>query len=350
MMRPQSMFPFNLLAPTTVVLVITLVSAVPAFAAKRSCGELGSLRSAAADTASTIEVTNRRSTPSTVELVDGSGAITNSLTLAPGENRLLSTYRTNAWIGRDARRRCLSSFVSEAKLETWEITGDVDVDFERRNVRSFPVYVAPEFKNYDSSLLERCLQALEADVRRLEEVVPSAAWQKISRIPIWLEYESAKTSMGVYFDSQEWLVANGFTIAKAKSIQFTSSLALWIGHRRNPLMHELAHAYHDLVLSYSYSQVRVAFERASASGRYNAVRHSSGRVERANAISDQFEFFAELSEAYFGTKDSFPFTRDDLKEFDPSSYRAISDAWERPFEETSRSRARPEAWPLGAPK
>jgi hypothetical protein len=351
MTRRPSMFPFKLFTRTTVVLVITLVSAAPVLAGKRSCNELGSLRSSAADMTSTIEITNRRSTPTTVELVGGSDATKIILTLAPGENRPLQSYRSYTWVSRDARRRCLSSFVSEEKWETWELTADVDGDYERKNVRSFPVYVAPEFRSHESSLLEKSLQVLDSNVRRIEEVLPSAAWQKISRIPIWLEYEPDRSYGGVYFfASQEWLAANGISIAKAGSIQFTSSLAVMIGNQLNPLMHELAHAYHDLVLSYSYPRIRAAFERARASGRYNSVRHVSGRLERAYAMTDHMEFFAELSEAYFGTNDFFPFTRDDLKEFDPSSYRAISDAWGRPFEASSGWRAGPAAWPLGTPK
>jgi hypothetical protein len=240
--------------------------------------------------------------------------------------------------------------VSEEKQETWEIAGDVGGDYESRAVRSFPVYVAPEFRSHDGSLLERCLQVLDSNARRIEEAIPPSAWQKISRISIWLEYEPDRSYGGVYFPSREWLAENGITLAKAKSIQFTSSLATMVGHQLNPFLHELAHAYHDLVLSYSYPPVQAAFERARASGRYNAVRHSSGRWERAYAITDHLEFFAGLSEAYFGTSDFFPFTRDDLKEFDSASYRVISDAWERSFEETSRWPARPEVWPLGAPK
>jgi hypothetical protein len=42
------------------------------------------------------------------------------------------------------------------------------------------------------------------------------------------------------------------------------------------------------------------------------------------------EFFAELSQAYFGVGTSFPHTRDELKEFDPSTFRVIADAWEQP--------------------
>src|SRR5438445_7115557 len=113
---------FKPFSRTTAALVITLISAAPAFAEQRSCAEIASLRSGAAETTSTIEVTNSRSTPSTIELVDGSGAIANYFTLAPGENRDLQTYRTHAWISRDARRRCLSGFVSEEKAEKWEIT------------------------------------------------------------------------------------------------------------------------------------------------------------------------------------------------------------------------------------
>src|SRR5260370_10315293 len=254
MTRRQSKSPFKLFARTTPVLLASLVSAAPAFSGERLCNGLGSLRSGAADTTSTIEVTNRRSTPSTVELVDGLGATANYFTLAPGENRHLQTYRTHAWISRDARRRCLSSFVSEEKLERWEITSNLDGDYDRKNVRSFPVYVAPEFRSHDSSLLERCFQVLDSNVRRIEEVIPSAAWRRISSIPIWLEYEPDRSYGAVYFfTSQEWLAANCISIVKASSIQFTSSLSVTIGHQLNPLIHELAPAYHYLVLSYYYT-------------------------------------------------------------------------------------------------
>lgn len=337
---------FKPFARTIPALVVALVSAAPAFAEQRSCAEVGSLRSGTVETTSTIEVTNSRSTRSTVELVDGSGAIADYFTLAPGENRQLQTYRTHAWIGRDTHRLCLSAFVSKEKSEKWEITSRRDDDYERRNVRSFPVYVAPEFGRHQA-LLERNLEVLDANVRRIEDVIPSAAWHRISRVPIWLEYEPDRSYGGVYFSSQEWLAENGISVAKAGSIQFTSSMAAWAGYQVNPLMHELAHAYHDLVLSFYDPHILTAFARAQASGRYNAVRGPCGRSERAYAMTNAKEFFAELSEAYFGTNGIFPFTRDDLKAFDPDSYRVIANAWKRPFEETSRWPARPEVWPPG---
>jgi len=119
------------------------------------------------------------------------------------------------------------------------------------------------------------------------------------------------------------------------------------GSKRNPFMHEIAHAYHDLVLSLSDHTILSGYNHAKLSGRYNAVRHASGRFEIAYAMRDHAEFFAELSEAYFGYNDFFPFTREDLKEFDPSSYRVISNAWERPFQKSSTER---DAWLLRRPK
>src|SRR5229473_2755243 len=203
---------------TAAALVTTLISAVPAFAEQRSCADVSSLRSGAAETTATIEVTNNRPTRSTVELVDRSGAIADYFTLSPGENRQLQTYRTYAWISRDASRLCLSGFVSEEQSEKWEIAPRLDVDYERKNVRSFPVYVAPEFRSH-MDLLERSLEVLDADARRIEDIIPLAAWHRISRIPIWLEYEPDPSYGGRYWPgSPKWLAGYDIPIAKAGSI------------------------------------------------------------------------------------------------------------------------------------
>jgi hypothetical protein len=334
----------------TAALVIALVSAVPAFAEERSCAEVASLRSSDAAMASTIEVTNSRPTPSTIELVNRSGTVADYFALAPGESRRIQTYRTHAWISRDARLRCLSGFVSEEQSEKWQIAAHPDGDYERRNVRSFPVYVAPEFGGRQA-LLERILEVLDTGAGRIGEAMPSTAWRRVSTIPIWLEAEPDSSYVGRYIPNfPKWPASHNISIAMAGSIQFTSSLAAMTGRELKVLMHELAHAYHHLVLSEDEPQIREAFQRARASGRYNAVRHSSGGLERAYAMDSPLEFFAELSVAYFFTNDSFPFTRDDLKAFDPESYRVISNAWERPFEEASRPLVPREIWRLIAPR
>lgn len=340
-------------AQVCVTLVATLSGAAPALAGSKSCSELDSTRREALQATYAVNIANRRSTPLTIEWVDAPGADTRAVTLAPSESKLLQINQNAALTARDARRRCLSKFMPEKASETWEIVTALQSDYERTIVGPFPVYVGPEFKSHDPAVLNRCLQVLGANAKRLQEVLPAKALEKLSGIPIWLEYEPDRSNGGVYFDSEEWLIENGVTAAKAKSIQFTSSLAALAGSKLNPLMHEVAHAYHDLVLSFSYAPILSAYLHANLSGRYNAVRHLSGRIERAYAMSDPTEFFAELSEAYFGYSDFFPFTRDDLKEADPESYKVISQAWEHPPETlrwpTGRWPMGRAPWPIGGP-
>ena len=39
------------------------------------------------------------------------------------------------------------------------------------------------------------------------------------------------------------------------------------------------------------------------------------------------EYFAESTEAFFGTNDFYPFVRPELKEFDPQMYEVVKKAW-----------------------
>jgi len=324
-------------------LACTILGTVPAAARQRSCSEAGSLRSGIDETLSTIEIINRRSSPVTVEWIDPSGVETHRLTVAPGETTQLPTYRTHAWVSLDARRRCLSGFVADEKTETWELPPAGD-DYERRIVGSLTVYVAPEFRIRDSALLEQCLQALETGAKRIKQAVPVDAWQYLSKVPIWLEYETDRSYLGVYFpnlgapSTPQW--AN-IGPAKARSIQFTRALASMIGYETSPLMHELAHAYHDQVLSFGHQPILTAYEHARAGGLYNAVPDAWGRHDRAYAITSHMEYFAELSVAYFGTNYNFPFTRRDLQESDPVGYGVVAGAWEYPTGSPSR-------WPRSA--
>lgn len=50
--------------------------------------------------------------------------------------------------------------------------------------------------------------------------------------------------------------------------------------------------------------------------------------ERACAMSNAKEYFAESSEAYFGRNDFYPFTRAELKEHDPQMYDLLERLWQ----------------------
>jgi Mlc titration factor MtfA (ptsG expression regulator) len=96
------------------------------------------------------------------------------------------------------------------------------------------------------------------------------------------------------------------------------------------VLHELAHAYHDRVLGFDHGEIRAAYEAAKASGRYDRVKRWTGEREtreRAYAMTDPKEYFAETSEAYFGRNDFEPFQREELAQHDPHMLRLLEKLW-----------------------
>ncbi len=92
-------------------------------------------------------------------------------------------------------------------------------------------------------------------------------------------------------------------------------------------LHELAHAYHDRVLGFENAEIEAVYRRAVESKSYEAIKRSNGNTERAYALTNAKEYFAETSEAFFGRNDFFPFTRDELRRHDPEMYRLLERIW-----------------------
>src|SRR5205814_2975962 len=65
------------------------------------------------------------------------------------------------------------------------------------------------------------------------------------------------------------------------------------------------------------------FKAAKESGKYEKVLYFNGQTKRHYALNNDQEYFAESTEAYFGTNDFYPFVRPELKEFDPQMYEVI---------------------------
>ena len=53
-----------------------------------------------------------------------------------------------------------------------------------------------------------------------------------------------------------------------------------------------------------------------------------GGVERHYTLTDPQEYFAEGSEAYFGTNDFYPFVRAELRRHDPKLFRLLEELWQ----------------------
>ena len=111
------------------------------------------------------------------------------------------------------------------------------------------------------------------------------------------------------------------------------------------VLHELAHAYHHQFLEDGFDnpEVKAAYDRAMKSKLYQKVLRINGRDEKAYAATNPMEYFAEATEAFFGTNDFYPFVRSELKRHDPAAYdssRACG-AWTQARLRTGRPRGLP---------
>ena len=106
------------------------------------------------------------------------------------------------------------------------------------------------------------------------------------------------------------------------------------------ILHELAHAYHDQVLGFEEPRIKAAYEKYKKSGHGDKTLLHDGRRVKHYALTDQMEFFAEMTEAYFGVNDFFPFNRAELKQAEPEIYSLLKDVWEGRHRARNPSRRR----------
>jgi hypothetical protein len=124
----------------------------------------------------------------------------------------------------------------------------------------------------------------------------------------------------------------------AKSIEFTNVENFEFETQRMPnfALHELAHAYHNHLLGDGHQAIRDAFQKAKESGTSQNIPLRTPKPNRppvANikgetyAMSNQMEYFAEATEAYFSESDFYPFDRPDLIKHDPEIVAILEDVW-----------------------
>jgi hypothetical protein len=170
---------------------------------------------------------------------------------------------------------------------------------------------------------------LTARLVAIETVVPEPALGKLRAITIQLDLNYGKLEAMQYHPSAGWLKGNGYSesLAKCMHIPKVESFLSPFENHRMPwvVLHELAHGYHDQVIGFDDPRVRAVWEKFRDSGKYNSVMTSPGHMREHYGVTNQKEFFAEMTEAYFGSNDFYPFVAGELKQAEPRS----SPLWQR---------------------
>jgi hypothetical protein len=93
------------------------------------------------------------------------------------------------------------------------------------------------------------------------------------------------------------------------------------------LLHEMCHAVHSHILGNKNPIIMAAYNQAMDRQLYQDVKHESGRSARAYASTSDHEYFAELSCAYLDRCAWYPFTREELKEYDAVGFKLMEEIW-----------------------
>lgn len=202
-------------------------------------------------------------------------------------------------------------------------------DYVTRSVEGWTVRVDKRLLDERKDLGDRSLKLLERNLYDIGRLVPDPACTALRKVPIWLAVDEGTGSGAEYHPSREWLEKNGHNPDKAKAVEIGIPEKFLRYSFDQPFMvlHELAHGYHDRELGFSDPRILEAYENARKSGSYESVLFINGGKKRHYALTDPKEYFAESTEAFFGTNDFYPFVRAELKEHDPGMFRLLEEIW-----------------------
>ncbi len=210
-------------------------------------------------------------------------------------------------------------------------------DRQVRDIRGWTLRIDERLIAKDAAMVEKAVVLLDAQLAKVERLIPAKAVERLRSVPINFTqpYVSGRGT-AEYHGGLAWVKQVGREIALAKAIEFTNVDRLEPEIRRMPVLvlHELAHAYHDQVVpgGYQNPDILTAYRQAKAAGTYDAVKRWTGekfvdKPTKAYAMTNQMEYFAETTEAYFDRNDMEPFDRAELKAKDPTVVPVLEQLW-----------------------
>ena len=201
-----------------------------------------------------------------------------------------------------------------------------------REIEGWKVHVEPTL--IDGEHREegaKALTMLANHLQRIKILVPTEPLKKMQTIEIWIEHNHPLLKSMQYHPSKGWLVANGHDPRLTRKVHITQAKELFSRGQmlKHPavILHELAHGYHDQILTFENPEIIAAYEKAKAAGTYENVLLYTGKKVKHYGLTNHKEYFAEGTEAYLYRNDFYPFVRAELKEHDPTLHEALEKVW-----------------------
>ncbi len=182
-----------------------------------------------------------------------------------------------------------------------------------------------------ADLGREALEFLRGKLIDIRIVVPADRLARLREFTIVLDRSCGDLGAMQYHPSADWLANHGYPRSLARCVHLPR--AEHVATRRNVteqpwvILHELAHAYHDQVLGFDDPRIIAAWEAFKRGGAGDDALLFDGSRTRHYGLTNQKEFFAEMTEAYFGANDFAPFNRAELKTGFPELHALLEEIW-----------------------
>lgn len=181
-------------------------------------------------------------------------------------------------------------------------------------------------------------RAVEAELRtqlyRITRVVPDDRLAKLREVTIWIHTTSPETRCMAYHPGAQWLREHKMNPAMELGVEIGNAKAFvsWTYQQPWMVLHELAHAYHHRFADKGFDNPDIlgVYKKAMDAKLYEKVVHWNSKDTKHYATTNQMEYFAEASEAYFGANDFYPFVRAELQRHDPEADALMIRIWGEP--------------------
>jgi hypothetical protein len=205
-------------------------------------------------------------------------------------------------------------------------------NYKKREVQGFAVLVHPDVEKHADEA-KVAFEELEKQLKNVCAAVPEKPLAALKKVKFWVEWQAKKNGAAEFHVSRAWLKDNGYNPEKTGGVEINNlkNFVDW-SRKTQPwmILHELAHAYHFRTLGEKYEPLEEAYKQAMERKLYDSVEYVGGGKKKAYAATNAAEYFAELSEAYFGKNDFAPFTRAELEKHDPVGFAMLKKAWGEP--------------------
>jgi hypothetical protein len=208
--------------------------------------------------------------------------------------------------------------------------------FIDESILGWHVRVNAEFERTHQLPVQQAMALPKQELAAITTALPHRRLVQLRQATFWLDERVPEGVSGakvpVFHPDRGWLLKHGLNPYMAGGIEIPNVQTFLDSYAWEPwaMMHELAHFYHHTVLGDQNTRILTAYRHAREEHLYKSVEHYDGRMVPAYARTNEREYFAELTEAYFGRNDFYPFTREQLQSYDAIGFAMVQEAWEAP--------------------